>query len=135
MENSGQTRQPKVEVLLEECIRRKASDIHIQYGLPPILRIDGTLVPINGMPALNEEMLKDIIFATLDEEQQKLVKCEQEVKVIEKHKEKQKDAYIEEEKKLELKQFSEIGVQWFFIHSKEKEEEQELLNIIEQTEQ
>ena len=72
MENSGQQRQPKIEVLLEECIRRKASDIHVQYGLPPILRIDGTLVPINGMPALNEEMLKDIIFATLDAEQQKI---------------------------------------------------------------
>ena len=72
MENSGQLGQPKIEILLEECIRRKASDIHVQYGLPPILRIDGTLVPINGMPALNEEMLKDIIFATLDEDQQKI---------------------------------------------------------------
>ena len=72
MENSGQLGQPKIEILLDECIRRKASDIHVQYGLPPILRIDGTLVPINGMPALNEEMLKDIIFATLDEDQQKI---------------------------------------------------------------
>ena len=63
----------------------------------------------------------------LEEEQQKLVKCEQEVKVIEKHKERQKEAYLEEEKKLELKQFSEIGVQRFFIHSKEALEEQELL--------
>ncbi len=72
MENSGQQRQPKIETLLEECIRRKASDIHVQYGLPPILRIDGALVPIGGMPALNEEMIKNIIFATLDEEQQKI---------------------------------------------------------------
>ena len=65
--------------------------------------------------------------AILEEEQQKLVKCEQEVKVIEKHKERQKEAYIEEEKKQELKQFSEIGVQRFYIHSKENAEEQELL--------
>ena len=72
MENSGQQRQPRIETLLEECIRRKASDIHVQYGLPPILRIDGALVPIGGMPALNEEMIKNIIFATLDEEQQKI---------------------------------------------------------------
>ena len=67
----------------------------------------------------------------LEEEQRKLVKCEQEVKVVEKHKEKQKEAYLEEEKKLELKQFSEIGVQRFFIHSREAAEEQELLNQIE----
>ena len=37
------------------------------------------------------------VQAILDEEKQKLVKCEQAVKVLEKHKEKQKDAYIEEE--------------------------------------
>lgn len=63
---------PKIEVLLEECVKRKASDLHVQYGLPPILRVDGELTPINGMPALNEAMLKDVIFATLDEDQQKI---------------------------------------------------------------
>ncbi len=62
----------------------------------------------------------------LDEETQKLVKCEQEVKVVEKHKEKQRDAYLEEEKAQELKQFSEIGVQRFFIHTRETAEEKEL---------
>lgn len=73
--------------------------------------------------------------AILDEEKQKLVKCEQAVKVLEKHKEKQKDAYLEEEKAKELKQFSEIGVQRFFIHSREvEEEEEELRKIIEETE-
>ena len=71
MDSSG-TRQPKIETLLEDCIRRKASDLHVQYGLPPILRVDGALTPVNNMPVLNEEMLKDIIFATLDEEQQKI---------------------------------------------------------------
>ena len=71
----------------------------------------------------------------LDEENRKLVKCEQEVKVVEKHKEKQREAYIEEEKKAELKQFSEIGVQRFFIQSREAaEEEQELLNQLENIE-
>ena len=55
--------------------------------------------------------------AILDEEKQKLVKREQEVKVLEKHKEKQREAYLEEEKAIELRQFSEIGVQRFFIQS------------------
>ena len=73
--------------------------------------------------------------AILDEEKAKLVKLEQAVKVLEKHKEKQKEAYLEEEKAKELKQFSEIGVQRFFIHSREKEEEDaELRKIIEETE-
>ena len=64
--------------------------------------------------------------AILDEEQKKLVKLEQAVKVVEKHKEKQREAYLEEQKAIELKQFSEIGVQRFFIHSREEAEEQEL---------
>ena len=62
----------------------------------------------------------------LEDEQRKLVKLEQAVKVVEKHKEKQKELYDEEQKAIELKQFSEIGVQRFFIYSREEEEEREL---------
>ena len=62
--------------------------------------------------------------AILDEEKMKLVRLEQAVKVLEKHKEKQKDAYLEEEKAKELRQFSEIGVQRFFIQNREREEEE-----------
>ena len=73
--------------------------------------------------------------AILDEEKQKLVKLEQAVKVLEKHKEKQKEAYLEEEKAQELRQFSEIGVQRFFIQAREQaEEEAELQRIIKETE-
>lgn len=74
--------------------------------------------------ALEQERRR--LQAILDEETQKLIKCEQEVKVLEKHKEKQKEAYLEEEKAQELRQFSEIGVQRFFIHSREQAEEEEL---------
>lgn len=62
----------KIETLLEECIRRNASDLHLQYGLPPILRVDGTLFPISTAPKLDSEMLKSLIFSTLDEDQQKI---------------------------------------------------------------
>ena len=74
--------------------------------------------------ALEQERRR--VQAILDEEQKKLVKLEQAVKVVEKHKEKQREAYLEEQKAIELKQFSEIGVQRFFIHSREEAEEQEL---------
>ena len=82
--------------------------------------------------ALEQERMR--LQSILEEEIQKLVKCEQEVKVVEKHKEKQKEIYLEEEKKAELKQFSEIGVQRFFIQGREAAEEleQEELNRIEQ---
>ena len=80
--NNGQppitttTAQPssvRIEALLEECVKRKASDLHLQYGLPPILRIDGALTPIAGLPNLNQQMLQNLIFATLDEEQRKIL--------------------------------------------------------------
>lgn len=74
--------------------------------------------------ALEQERQR--LQAILEEEQRKLVKLEQAVKVVEKHKEKQREAYLEEQKAIELKQFSEIGVQRFFIHSREEAEEQEL---------
>lgn len=64
--------EPKIENLLEECVRRKASDLHIQYGLPPMLRIDGVLVPINNGKPLNEDDLEKLIFSTLDEDQQQI---------------------------------------------------------------
>ena len=58
----------------------------------------------------------------------------QTLQVLEKHKEKQREAYLEEEKAQELRQFSEIGVQRFFIQTRENEEEQaELQKIIEET--
>lgn len=82
------------------------------------------------------EAEKKRLEAILEEEQQKLIKLEQGVKVLEKHKDKQKEAYLEEQKAIELRQFSEIGVQRFFLQSREREEEElELKRIIEETEQ
>lgn len=80
------------------------------------------------------EQEKQKVQAILDEENRKLVQYEQEVKVVEKHKEKQKEAYKEAEKAEELKQFSEIGVQRFFIRAREEAEEQELEEQLKQLE-
>ena len=56
----------KIETLLEACIKHGASDLHIQVGLPPILRIDGSLVPIPNTPILATEIVDTLIFSTLD---------------------------------------------------------------------
>lgn len=71
---------------------------------------------------IEEEKLQIII-----QEKQKLVECEMEVKVLEKHKEKCRDIYKEEEKAIELNQMSEVGIQKFFLRSREEKEEQERL--------
>lgn len=73
------------------------------------------------------EQERQVADDELQIEIKKLIECEQNVKVLEKHKEKQKELYIEEEKKAELKQFSELGVQRHFIRAREQQEEEEML--------
>ncbi|HMS50300.1 MAG TPA: type IV pilus twitching motility protein PilT [Candidatus Saccharibacteria bacterium] len=65
--------QPRIEILLEEVIKKKASDLHLQVGLPPMLRIDGALIAVNGAEALNEESVEALIFAILDEDQKQIL--------------------------------------------------------------
>lgn len=62
---------PKIELLLEEVIKKKASDLHLQVGLPPTLRIDGSLAPITGAQPLSEETVELLVFGLLDEDQKK----------------------------------------------------------------
>jgi twitching motility protein PilT len=63
----------KIEILLEEVIKKKASDLHLQVGLPPMLRVDGGLVAVNGAQVLNEEAVESLIFAILDDEQKQIL--------------------------------------------------------------
>ncbi len=65
--------QPRIEVLLEEVIKKKASDLHIQVGLQPMLRVDGSLVAVPGSDILNEETVELLIFAILDEDQKQIL--------------------------------------------------------------
>jgi twitching motility protein PilT len=65
--------QPRVEVLLDEVIKKKASDLHIQVGLPPMLRVDGALVAVTGADPLDEEAVETLVFAILDEDQKQIL--------------------------------------------------------------
>lgn len=68
-----ETANIRIENLLEECVRTKASDLHIQVGLPPILRIDGALQPVSGYNALDESAVEKLVFATLEEDQKQIL--------------------------------------------------------------
>src|SRR5690348_11602597 len=65
--------QPRIEILLEEVIKRKASDLHLQVGLPPMLRVDGSLVPVTGADPLTDESVETLVFAILDEDQKQIL--------------------------------------------------------------
>lgn len=82
------------------------------------------------------EQIRQQAQEQLDIEKAKLVKLEQAVKVLEKHKERQKEIYIAEEKAAELKQYSELGVVRYFRQNKEKveQEEKEVLEELQKLE-
>ncbi len=65
--------QPRIEVLLEEVIKKKASDLHIQVGLAPMLRVDGALIPVPSTDVLTEEAVEALVFAILDEDQKQIL--------------------------------------------------------------
>ena len=65
--------QPRIEILLDEVIRKRASDLHIQVGLPPMLRIDGALLPVTGADLLDEEAIEALIFSVVDEDQKQIL--------------------------------------------------------------
>ncbi len=70
-------------------------------------------------------------------ETQKLIELEQAVKVLEKHKEKNKEFYDKEQKAIELKGYSELGVQRYFQQTKEaiEEDEEEILKQLKEIEE
>lgn len=65
--------QPRIEILLEEVVKKKASDLHLQVGLPPMLRVDGALLPVAGTDVLTDEAVETLIFAILDEDQKQIL--------------------------------------------------------------
>ncbi|CAN5698162.1 type IV pilus twitching motility protein PilT [soil metagenome] len=68
------TQQLRIETLLEEVIKKKGSDLHLQVGLPPYLRIDGKLTPVSGgVDPLTEETIELLIFSILDEDQKQIL--------------------------------------------------------------
>ncbi len=69
----------KIELLLEEVVKKDASDLHLQVGLPPMLRIDGALRPVADAPVLDEDAVEKLVFAIMDEDQKDLLIKEKEV--------------------------------------------------------
>lgn len=63
----------KIEVLLDEVVKRKASDLHLQVGLPPVLRIDGVLAPATYQTPLTEQDVETLVYALLEEDQKQIL--------------------------------------------------------------
>ena len=56
------------DVLLE-VMRRRASDLHITSGVPPMIRVRGRLIPLEGFPVLGGQETREIVYSILTNDQ------------------------------------------------------------------
>lgn len=61
-----------IEPLLNLVFSKKASDLHLSVGLPPVLRIDGKLIRVDH-PPLTKEDVEKILFSMLSNEQRRML--------------------------------------------------------------
>ena len=62
----------EISQLLQICVERNASDLHLTVDKPPILRIDGSLAPLDYEPLTDEDTEGLVKSITSDEHQQKI---------------------------------------------------------------
>jgi twitching motility protein PilT len=60
-----------IQELLKKTIDIKASDLHLIVGVPPYMRIQGELSPVEDWPALDAALVKQMVLAVMSAEQQK----------------------------------------------------------------
>jgi twitching motility protein PilT len=58
-----------INELLKLNVERKASDLHLSVGLPPIMRIDGDLQHVADYPVLDEAILLEVLRVIANEKQ------------------------------------------------------------------
>lgn len=63
----------KIDDLFKEAVKKKASDLHIIAGQPPILRIDGELKKLKEYPLLTPKDSEQLCFSILTEKQKNLI--------------------------------------------------------------
>ncbi len=63
----------RIESLLEQVIKSKGSDLHLQVGLSPMIRVDGKLSAIASTPVLTEALVENLVFSILDDDQKQVL--------------------------------------------------------------
>ncbi len=65
-------REPEVNKLFRMVMKHEGSDLHLKVGLPPMMRLRGSITKMN-IPPLTQEMMERLLFPTLDERQRKIL--------------------------------------------------------------
>ncbi len=57
--------QLDLDDLLTYAVENGASDLHLTNQLPPTIRVDGSLRPIEGLPRLDNEQIREMVYRIL----------------------------------------------------------------------
>ncbi len=58
-----------IKELLELAVEKKASDLHLVVGVPPMLRVDGVLSPVPNEPVLAPQRVSELLTNVMTAEQ------------------------------------------------------------------
>ncbi|MDO5561561.1 MAG: type IV pilus twitching motility protein PilT [bacterium] len=58
--------------ILDLLVEKNGSDVHLLAGLPPILRVDGDLIPVPGVDAIGPEEMEMLLDPLMTEEEKQL---------------------------------------------------------------
>jgi twitching motility protein PilT len=61
----------EINKLFRACVKLKASDLHLKVGRPPMVRVNGTIQPMNRAPIDDEEMVR-LCFPMMNERNRKI---------------------------------------------------------------
>lgn len=67
-----------IQEYLEVVVKREASDLHLVVGSPPMIRIDGTLLPITAA-VLTPDEAENLVFQLLTSEQKEMLTVNKEL--------------------------------------------------------
>jgi twitching motility protein PilT len=68
-----------ISTIFEKALSENASDIHFSTGKPPIVRVDGKLIPLKDEKILGPDDTKELTFFILGEERKKEFLAEKEL--------------------------------------------------------
>jgi twitching motility protein PilT len=68
-----------MDMILNQAVEKKCSDIHITVGVPPMVRVDGQITPLEGYDRLNSEDTKVLGYSLMNQEHMKRLEQKGEV--------------------------------------------------------
>ena len=60
----------EINELLKQLVTAEGSDLHLKVGMPPIMRVDGTLKQMSR-DRLSADTINQMVFSILNEKQKK----------------------------------------------------------------